>query len=294
MSILGKINSFKKDVSKGRDVSGSLTQGASSIRSLLTGEVADNARINKGLAGVNQLKANIETGLGSTSRFAVYMTPPKMLVGNNMGFLMFRTVNAELPGINLNRMNVKPHGYGSPRSMPTNYTLFPDISITYMASADLREYKFFSAWLDGIVKRPGMKSEGNSLNRTHTVNYLTEYGCSMSVVMYSETGNPVYECYFKDLYPVNMQNVTLSWDNNNQIFQFVVTYAYSAWYGAEIRDSASSKFGTLLGGMDPRIGSGLAGALTNGFKALGIESGLPNNVFDAQSVLGGGGILNFV
>lgn len=294
MSILGKINSFKKDVAKVRDVSGSISQGASSIRGLLTGQVADDARINKGLSGVNQLKANIETGLGSTNRFAVYMTPPPMLVGQNMGFLMFRTVNAELPGINMNRMNVKPHGYGNPRSMPTNYTLFPDISITYMASADLREYKFFSAWMDGIVKRPGTKSEGNSVDKTHTVNYLTEYGCSMSIVMYSETGEPVYECYFKDLYPVNMQNVTLSWDNNNQIFQFVVTYAYSAWYGAEIRETASQQFGTLLGGMDPRIGSGLAGALTNGFKALGIESGLPNDVFDAQSVLGGGGILNFV
>lgn len=288
MSIIGKINEFKKKARKVKDFTGALSQGASSISALLTGRVADDARLGPSISSVNQIAANLGGGVAKPSRYAVYLTAPRILNGQNIGYLLFRTSAVELPGQTLNRMNVKPLGYGNARSLPTNYNIFPDVTIEFMASADMREYNYFSLWQDGIIKKPNAKAENST--GFHTVNYLREYSCKMAVAMYNELGDVTYEAYFNDLYPVQINNIPLSWEMNDQLLKFTVTFAYSNWYDKTTRDGATSGFPKVLGGIDARIGAGIAGALETGFKVFGKSSSVPRRVFDAVNVLSGGGL----
>lgn len=291
MSILGKINEYRQKARKVKDFTGALAQGAESIQSLITGRVSEDARLGPSISSVNQIKANLGGGIAKPSRYAVYLTTPRILNGQNAGYLLFRTSTVELPGQTLNRMNVKPLGYGNARSLPINYNIFPDVTIEFMASTNMREYKYFNAWMDGIVKKPNGKSE-NTLG-FHTVNYLSEYACKMAIAMYSETGDVVYEAYFNDLYPVQVNPIPLSWDANDQMLKFTVTFAYTNWYDSTTRDGTQSAFPNILGGIDSRIGAGIAGALETGFKVFGKSSSLPSNVYDAVNVISGGGLLNF-
>lgn len=290
MSILEKINSFKKEARKVKDFTGSVSQGAKTLQGLFTGQLSDDFRLGPGISSVNQIKANLGGGIAKPSRYAVYLTTPKILTPSNSGYLLFRTSAAELPGQTLNRINVKPLGYGNPRSMPTNYNIFPDVTVEFMASADQREYKYFTLWQDGIVKKPNSKAE-NSLG-FHTVEFLSEYSCKMSIVLYDELGTPVYECFFNELYPVQINPVNLSWDANDQQYKFTVTFSYTNWYDQDTRDGRDSKFPNVLGGIDSRIGAGVAGALETGFGVFGKSSDIPNAVFDAVNVISGGGLLN--
>ncbi len=290
MSILGKINKFKKEARKVKDFTGSVSQGAKTLQGLLTGQLADDFRLGPGISSVNQVKANLGGGIAKPSRYAVYLTTPPKMTPQNTSYLLFRTSAAELPGQTLNRINVKPLGYGNPRSMPTNYNIFPDITVEFMASADQREYKYFCAWQDAIVKKPNTKAE-NSLG-FHTVEFLDRYACQMSIVLYDELGDAVYECYFKELYPVQINPVNLSWDANDQQYKFTVTFSYTNWYDVTTRDGVESNFPNLFGGIDARIGAGIAGALETGFGVFGKSSSIPNGVFDAVNVISGGGLLN--
>jgi hypothetical protein len=289
MSIISKINKFKKDARKTKDFTGSIAQGASSIQSLITGRISEDTRIG-GLQSINNIKSNLNTGIAKPSRYAVYLTTPPMLAGQNSSYLLFRTSSAELPGQTLNRINVKPLGYGNPRSLPTNYNIFPDVTVEFMASSDQREYKYFTMWQDGIIKKPNSKAE-SSLG-FHTVSFLNRYACKMSIVLYNELGDAVYECYFNDLYPVQINPVSLSWDANDQVYKFTVTFAYTNWYDITTRDGFDSQFPNVLGGIDSRIGAGISGALETGFGVFGKSSDVPQGVYDAVNVITGGGLLN--
>lgn len=291
MSILNKINKFRRDLKRVKDFTGSVAQGAESVRDLIDGRVSDDARLGPGLASINQIAANLGGGIAKPSRYAVYFSPPRVLANENMGYLLFRTLNTELPGQNINVINVKPHGIGNPRSMPTAFNIYPYLGVNFMASQDLREYALFSRWMDNIVKKPNVKSENT--RGFHLANYQRDYACSISIVLYDEEGNSVYEAFFKDCWPVQLEPVDLNWDNTNQLLTFRVQFAFTSWYDYTIGDGVQSKFPNIIGGLDSRIGAGIAGALETGFKVFGVESKVPQRVFDAVNVISGGGLFNF-
>jgi len=291
MSIISKINEFKKKARKVKDVSSAVNQGVSGIRGLITGRVEDDAIIQRGIESVERMKANLNKGVARQNRYAVYITPPRMLAGENTSYLLFRTQATELPGLTLNTFNHQPMGFGNPRSMPAGYNLYPNLGVDFVSSADYREWKFFSTWFDGIVKRPTQKAENQG--DTHMLNYYDDYTCQISIVAYNELGDPVYECYFNDAYPVQLNPVNLNWAANDGYVSFPVQFAYRSWYDKTIRDGFESRFPNILTGIDSRIGAQIVGALETGLGAFGIEDKLPTSVRDAVNVVTGGGLLNF-
>lgn len=291
MSIISKINEFKKKARRVKDFTSSINQGIDGVRSLLTGQIADDARITNGLASVERMKANLNKGVAKPSRFALYLTPPRMLAGQNTSYLMFRAEGTEFPGQNLNVFNHQPLGYGNPRQMPTGYNLYPNLGVTFNMSADYREWKFFSAWFDGIVKKAGKGSENTG--GTHLVNYYNDYVCQLSIVGYNELGDVVYECFFNDAYPIQMSPINLAWSSTDTYTTFPIQFAYKDWYDVTIRENIRSKFPNILTGIDSRTGAQITGALETGFAAFGASDRLPTSVRDAVNVITGGGILNF-
>jgi hypothetical protein len=291
MSILSKINEFKKKAKRFRDATSSINQGIDGIRSLVTGEISADARIRTGISGVEQIKANLDKGVARPSRYAVYITPPRMLVGQNTSYLLFRTEATELPGQNINVFNHQPMGFGNQRQMAAGYNMYPNLGVTFMASADYREWRFFSGWHDGIVKKPGKQAENRG--GTHLVNYYDQFTCQIAVVGYNELGDVVYECFFNDAYPIQLSPINLNWAATDSVVTFPVQFAYRDWYDNAVRDSSQSKFPNILTGIDARIGSQITGALETGFKAFGVSDPLPSGVRDAVNVITGGGLLNF-
>ena len=115
MSILEKINSFRKKARRVNDVSSALTQGVSGIASIFTGQVRNDTFIETGLPNVERMKANLERGVARANKFAVYITPPRMLAGSNASYLLFRTQATELPGQTLDVIQHRPMGFGNAR-----------------------------------------------------------------------------------------------------------------------------------------------------------------------------------
>lgn len=291
MSILEKINEFKKKASRVRDITDAISQGTNGIRGLITNEIANSVRIGRGAANIERMKANLDKGVASVSRYVVYITPPKMLTGENTSYLMFRTENTELPGQTINVFNHQPMGFGTPRQMPTSYTLPPNLGITFLGSANYREWKFFSTWLDGIVKKPREGAE--NVNGTHFVRFYSDYTCQICVVGYNELGDPVYECYFNDAYPIQVNPINFAWATTDTTLTFPVQFAYKNWYDAGVRKDFESKFPNFLSGIDSRIGAQITGALETGLRAFGIQDPLPQDVRDSINVITGGGLLDF-
>jgi hypothetical protein len=291
MSILEKINSFRKKARRVNDVSSALTQGVSGIASIFTGQVRNDTFIETGLPNVERMKANLERGVARANKFAVYITPPRMLAGSNASYLLFRTQATELPGQTLDVIQHRPMGFGNARQMPTGYNPFPPVGVEFILSGDYREYKYLSSWFDGIVK----KSDGRSENQggTHLVNFHENYACQMAIVAYNELGDVTYECFFKDAYPTQLDPVSLNWALNDQINAVRAQFSYTAWYDRTVRDSSDSKFPNILTGIDARIGAQINGAPETGFKAFGVEDKLPSGVRDAIDVITAGGFLQF-
>lgn len=126
----------------------------------------------------------------------------------------FNCSSIEIPGSNITTSELRYNNQHT-RKYPTTLN-YPDVTATFYASEDMREYAFLKAWQDSIIDP-----------KTHAIGYQNEYSKLMTVYMLTrENNSDIYKFEVTNAYPVNLASVPLSYASNDQITQVSCVFSW--------------------------------------------------------------------
>lgn len=96
-----------------------------------------------------------------------------------------------------------------------------DVTMSFLIGNDMAEKYFFEAWMYMV-----MDPESNNFN------YQREYTCDIDLVTYDETDNANYWTSLIDAWPIAVNEINLSSDDNNSVakIQVTFTYKFASWF----------------------------------------------------------------
>lgn len=282
MSLFARLKKIKDTAERVGDFTGRLGDG--SIADNTRNEIIkDDARLRPNIPQIDTIKANLKTGLASPARYAVLISTPASL-NTDAAFLTFKTSVVSLPGKSLLTSEAKPKGFGQIVRYPYQ-NLFGQMEMTFICDEDYKEYKYFSAWMDSIVK--GANNKNRSTPGFDLVSYRRSYNCLISIFTYRQDGTVSYTNFIADAYPRDVTPVQLSWENQSQLLTFNVIFEYSHHYDETTKDFLDG-VPNLLGGINSENVSQITNLLDSAFGAFGIESSIPQDIRDIDSIARGG------
>lgn len=147
--------------------------------------------------------------------FAVEIFPPSGIEVSTtvLELISANCKQAELPGKSL---NAQPHISGGylETQMPFHMTYAP-INLTFRCSGDLLEKTFFEEWQKLIYNET-----------TNTLGWYEEYVGSASVAQLSRNGRVLKKYSLLEVWPGNINNISVSSDTENAISEFSVSLNY--------------------------------------------------------------------
>lgn len=189
-------------------------------------------------------------GTIQTNKFIVRLKSPLMFGPLTVNRVYeYRASSVRIPGVNLDSQNVFRYGLGPQQKFPTNVN-FSDIDITFLDTADNALWKHFSDWMNGIFDYTG-QAGGN--RATYGVEYKKYYETEVQIFVFDNDGNVGNVVVLKEAFPSSLSDVSLSWSENNKLYEFTMRFAFKEWYydgynqnrpfesGASIGPGASSQ-----------------------------------------------------
>ena len=131
----------------------------------------------------------------------------------------FRCEKAEIPGRTI--ATVDDTGSGPTLKLPYDVT-YNDIEITIICSTDMIEREYFENWIDTIINPSSEAKKGGLLN------YYSQYarGNELNLRQVDEVGETLLTYYLRDVYPIQISPMNLSWEETNTYQRFNVTMTY--------------------------------------------------------------------
>jgi len=153
--------------------------------------------------------------------FEVTISPGRIMIPGAIPETMrFMVKAAALPGKQLGEVQVKR--FGAQFKM-ANDMIVDTLPLTIMCSKDMRERRFFTAWMEGIHGSDTGKAED-----PYRMMYYDDYATTITITSMDRNANDVYAVQLYEAWPNNMGQVDLSWDNS-EIATFTVALAYRDW-----------------------------------------------------------------
>ena len=132
-----------------------------------------------------------------------------------------RCEKAELPGRTIATSD--DTSIGTSLKLPYDMT-YNDIQLSIICASDMKERRFFEAWMRSIVKRDG------------TIAYYSDYakGNTLTVSQLDDDGTSklTYQC--RDIYPIAITPMNATWEENNTYQRFGVTLCYRFYDGISV------------------------------------------------------------
>jgi len=165
---------------------------------------------------IAEFKASFNTELARPNKFDVNIPVPLGLIPyrGTSRMLTMRCENAELPGRTIATTTAKI--YGVEEKFPY-MTSFNDMSLTFIVSDDMKEKKFFDAWLDWI-----------NPNTSYNVKYKQDYSVALRVNQYNVKNQVSYSVDLIDAFPIAVNQMDLNWSSDGY-HKLTVTFAYTSW-----------------------------------------------------------------
>lgn len=135
--------------------------------------------------------------------------------------IKYRCIACTLPGKLLNTTERSTYG---PNRKIANSAMYQDINFSFIVSDTMSELGYFTQWLNTIVSNTVL--EGTS---THDVAYYDDYIGSLSITQYNKSGVATRKIQLKEAYPININEISLGWEQNNDYIKVDVTMAYKHW-----------------------------------------------------------------
>jgi hypothetical protein len=131
----------------------------------------------------------------------------------------FMAKTAQLPGSTLG--TVTTHYFGRELKFVGNRT-FTDWTVNIINDEDFSIRNSMESWMNAINSHAGnVRNAGAKSPAGYTVD--------AQVTQYGKTGDILKVYNFVGMFPVDMAPIDLSWDSNDSIEEYSVTFAYQWW-----------------------------------------------------------------
>ena len=169
------------------------------------------------------------SGTVQTNKFIVRIPPPIIL---RDGFdviqrsIEYRANSVKVPGVDLDTQNVSRYGVGPSQKFPTNVN-FTDVDINFLDTNGNYIWKYFAKWMNGIFDYTGV-SGGNE--PSYKVEYKKYYQTNIEIFVFDNAGSQTNAIILKEAFPISLSDVSLSWSENNRLYEFSVRFSFREWF----------------------------------------------------------------
>jgi len=183
---------------------------------------------------INEFKSQIASrGLAKNNLFITRITLPATLSSLEQNIptrdLSFLCKSVSLPSFELNYVDVRPQGFGKPEKRPLEFHA-GDLTGLFMVDSNFAVMKFFHRWIQSITNigdYNGSHSVDTDGKVPYEFAYKEDYVATMEVLVYSgNDANKVYQYKFGNVYPLNIGNIDVAWENQAEIMTVGVNFAY--------------------------------------------------------------------
>lgn len=137
------------------------------------------------------------------------------------GILKYRCNSCTLPGKQM--LTTDRLTYGPIRKIVTS-SLYTDVRFSFIVSDNKTELIYFNRWHNSIIN-----NELNTGIQTHDVEYYDSYTGTVVITHFDKQNKVKYKISLLEAYPISVEEIPLSWDNNNEFVRVEVTMAYKIW-----------------------------------------------------------------
>jgi hypothetical protein len=168
------------------------------------------------MASISDFKANMFGGGARPNQFICRLTFPRG--GADAGTATFLCKTASIPASDIEPIQLMYRG------RPVNFAgerTFQPWSVTVINEGSFEVRAAFEKWIEDI----GNAESSNGLVEP------SDYQTELQVTQLDRADQPIRTYTFHDAFPINVGQIALSWDSNNQIEEYEVTFQYN-WFSA--------------------------------------------------------------
>ncbi|AGS81130.1 hypothetical protein [Caulobacter phage Cr30] len=169
--------------------------------------------------------------------------------------IRFRCNSSQLPGTNVDSIDIRRYGQGFLEYFPTGISFF-DLQTNFYADSNGELIKFFNEWIRNIIDF----DVDSDASQKFRVAYKDQYIAQVVTTQFNEQGNPVLEYTYIDAFPVQIQPIGVRWFSRDEITEFQVTWKYRTWKEKSFGQSFSDP---AFGVNQPMENNQLAGVVQN-------------------------------
>lgn len=170
-------------------------------------------------------------GTVQTNKFKVRIVSPAIFGATAISKIYEHRANSvSIPGVNLDTQNVSRYGVGPQQKFPTN-VIFNDIDITFLDTEKNNLWRHFADWMNRIFDYTGtIPARTGGSAPSYKVEYKKYYETRIEIFVYDNSENISNVVILKEAFPTSLSDVSLSWSENNKLYEFTVKFAFSEWY----------------------------------------------------------------
>lgn len=175
-------------------------------------------------------KVNRYGGFAKSSLFVVRLTGLPQVLGESIPAqdLMFLCKTVDVPSFTVATEDHFPNGWGRMERRPAGMD-FPAVSSIFYVDSSHSVLKFFHRWQQAIVNydQSGGPKSSNAGRFPFELAYKNEYVGQMEVLFFSgNSPDKFYTFKYSNVFPIEVGSMTLSWENNDEITNLPVSFAY--------------------------------------------------------------------
>ncbi|MFA7408233.1 MAG: hypothetical protein WCY93_10510 [Anaerolineaceae bacterium] len=180
--------------------------------------------------------------------------------------LRFFCKTVAIPGINFSTVEYNPRNFGMPETLPTNIAPDP-LNCIFIMDSDQRILSFFHEWMQRIVNFDttaglGHNSQYGNDQLPYEIAYKSDYTVNMAITMYGTDMRSFYTCELQGVYPTQVGQLNLSWEDNDSTMSLPVNFSYNKIFFSGLKRSGEiSQRGLAPISYYMDIGRGRPGAL---------------------------------
>jgi len=193
---------------------------------------------------INNFLGSFTTDVARPARFDVTIPVPLSLafyIGTGKN-LTFRCETAQIPGRTLETAT-KKMGSAPIEKFPyhSNYS---EITLDFIISDDMSEKIFFDAWMELI-----------NPTTDYNFQYKNNYAVDISINQYDVSGRLSYAAGIIEAFPIDVNQLDVSWSNPNSMHKLSVVFAYKQWQNNKVSDIVQQIKSSALTGIINNITS---------------------------------------
>ena len=189
-----------------------------------------------------------QNGYAVPNRFEVIIIPPTAIgkgsspttqsflskASNDARAVSLRVEGITLPGRNLNTLT-DSNIYGPTREIVDGVTYAEDISVSFQASSDLAERRFFEEWQKLAFSE-----------KTWNVGYYNDYIAQIDLYLLDRQDKRRFGVKLWECFPKTIEATELNQATNNEIIKNTVSFSFRYWTQLDINAQAPSLTDRLI------------------------------------------------